>query len=169
LKPQGSGDRTLKTAGAAASFGCSAIIVKKRLKKRDVFLLVSIIIWIALIAAAIGTFFKINTGARRELREAKDVLIAMKIVAVEKYGSGSGMIYDFEKQSGLSEAVLKKVHLLSETEGEITVTSWDTTNNEPKRFTYESDNYKVYYVKENGKVDWKVSYELRVMNFSKDN
>ncbi len=139
---------------------------KKRLKKRDVFLLLSIVIWVALIAAAIGMFFKINTGARRELREGKDALIAMKMIAVEKYGTGS--VYDFDSQNGLSDAVIKQIHLLSDTDGEITLTAWDTVNNEPKRFTYESDNYTVSYINDDGKVEWNVRYGFRVMRFSKD-
>ena len=99
-----------------------------------------VIIVLALIIGAIIIWSGIGSGARTAMDHAKDVRLAMKMVAMEYYG-GKTSIYDPMSESGLTNEALAKIGNVAPVSGEITLTGWDEENNIPLSFTYREGRY----------------------------
>lgn len=142
-------------------------VFKRKLERRDFALIISVLLWVVLLGFVSGIYFKVNTESRRTFRQAKDVLIAMKLIAIEKYGTGD--VYSSADKRGITDTTEAQIHRLSKTKGEITLISWDSIYNEPVSFTYKNGNYTVYYERqESGYGEWTVRYSIGVMHFEHD-
>ncbi|MBO6008460.1 MAG: hypothetical protein J6P78_07870 [Lachnospiraceae bacterium] len=131
-----------------------------------------VIVVIALIIGAIIIWSGIGSGARTAMDHAKDVRLAMKMVAMEYYG-GKVSIYDPSAESGLTDEALAKIGNVAPVKGEITLTGWDEENNIPLSFTYREGRYLVEYrdigsgdgtYGMNG--DWSVYYNFKVLEYT---
>jgi hypothetical protein len=130
-----------------------------------------IIVVIALIIGAVIIWSGIGSGARTAMDHAKDVRLAMKMVAMEYYG-GKVSIYDPISENGLTDEALAKIEDVAPVKGEITLTGWDEENNIPLSFTYREGRYLVEY-RDTGSGDgtygmngdWSVYYNFKVLEY----
>lgn len=95
--------------------------------------------------------------AERTLRDAKNIQLAMRILSIEYLGKDreifySGSLYGMEKDT------IEEIHKLSDSDGEITLISWDTVDNAPRKFYYQTDKYLVTFEndKQNDELLWKI-------------
>jgi len=125
-----------------------------------------ILFW-GLLLAIVGTFmiFMANSKAkaRKTLREAKNVRIAMKMMALEDIGVNS-TLYDENNDNGLVEGASEKLKNLSKADGEVTLISWNKKDTDADAFTYQNGMYIVHFNR-NSKVQWKVYYNYKILEF----
>ncbi|MBO4610387.1 MAG: hypothetical protein J5696_11035 [Lachnospiraceae bacterium] len=131
-----------------------------------------LIIVIALVIGGIVIWSRIGSGARSAMDHAKDIRLAMKMVAVEYYG-GKRSIYDPSTESGMTDEALAKIGNVVPIKGEIVLTGWDDEKNIPLSFTYREGRYLVEYrdigtgdgtYGMNG--DWSVYYNFKVLEYT---
>ena len=132
-------------------------------KRRIIILLIA-----ALVFLVAGWFFVIYTEANQVLREAKNVRISMKLVAIEKYGEGTS-IYDPTAYTGLAAGAAQEIAETSGESGKITLTAWNTEQNIPKSFTYRKGDFYAEYVANGDKFkSWKVYFNWKLLDFTGD-
>lgn len=78
------------------------------------------------------------------LREAKNIQLAMKILAVKYYGDNRS-IYAPNTQYGMMEDTVNEILDLSGAVGEITLVSWNSEKRIPGKFYYLTDKFLVIY------------------------
>jgi hypothetical protein len=130
-----------------------------------------VIVVIALIVGGIVIWSGIGSSARRAMDHAKDIRLAMKMVAVEYYG-GKTSLYDPTSENGMTKEALAKIGNVAPVKGEITLTGWDDERNIPLSFTYREGRYVVEY-KDVGtgegtygmNGDWSVYYSIKVLEY----
>ena len=134
-----------------------------------------------LIFTLVWGYAKMSNGSRKALREAKDVRMALKMLAIELYSVG-GTVYDPTTRDGLMKGGAQRLQQLSEADGEVILTGWDSVESDALSFTYTTGNYVVVFrrdaaVLENlpGEEDvngdgmgdeWEVYLQLRVTDLS---
>ncbi len=117
------------------------------------------------VIGVVMTFFKVSTEAHQVLREAKNVRVCMRLLAIESYGLGNS-IYDPTRKNGLAEGVAEEIAELSKEEGEVTLTAWNEEENLPKQFSYQKGNYIAYYDSEGDKYKtWDIYIQIKLLNF----
>ena len=128
-----------------------------------------IIAGVAVIAAVLCVvffWFGINAKARSALREAKDIRIAMKMKAIEKYGFG-GSVYNPSAVNGMSQGVEEEVLKMAEADGQIILQAWDKETREPTAFTYQKDRYIVLFNKsDSGAISWTGYYTFKLIEYA---
>ena len=124
-----------------------------------------LIIVIALIVgAAVFAFFKIRVDAKAALRDAKNVRMALRSVDVEMYAM-SKTIYNPLEKNGLEKGVKEKADSIFISDGNYSITSYDTSHHELTGLTYRTGNYVVYFSKTGDNIRWSVNYILNVYMF----
>lgn len=115
-----------------------SIVINKVLKY-----LFSLLICIIII---IPSLFYVENHAQAEicLREAKNIQLAMKILAVKYYGVDRN-IYIPNTQYGVIEYTVNEILDLSGAVGEITLVSWNSEERIPGKFYYLTDKFLVIY------------------------
>ena len=129
--------------------------------------LTAVIILLVVIILSVGgfTLFKISTGGRLALREAKNIRLALVATDIELYPSG-GSIYAPERASGLAPGVLDSVKRLADVNGELMLSLYDRGNREIEKLTYKTDRYLVTYSRsEAGKEAWTVDYLWKILDY----
>ena len=136
------------------------------IKKRRIRIIKIIIalIFVAIIGAFALKLIGIYSGGKAAMREAKDVRIGLRMVAVENYGT-SNKVYDPTSSNGLTEGMELSVLSASDADGRISVLSWDNSANEPSAFIYEKDQYIVHYNSNSDDDKWKVYYTYRLLSY----
>ena len=79
---------------------------------------VIITIVIAAVLCVIYFWFRINSGTRGAMREARDIRIAMKMKAVEQYGLG-GKLYEPSAGNGMSKGMEEEILKMADADGNI--------------------------------------------------
>ncbi len=119
-----------------------------------------------------------SVASKKALREAKDVRMAMKMLAIESYSNGKSL-YDPKSANGLVEGGAERLAQLSEADGQVILTGWDAKESDAISFRYIKGNYVVNFQKtgdtgengENGEagydgnVSWEVYLQLRLTGF----
>ena len=115
---------------------------------------------------AVWFYLTAAVASKKALREAKDVRLAMKMLAIESYSSGKS-IYDPKSPDGLTEGGAQRLRQLSEADGEIILTGWDAKESDAISFRYIKGNYVVHFQKsgDDGEASWEVYLQLRVTDF----
>lgn len=131
--------------------------------------LVTTIVTAAVIVAAIlcvvFAWFRINSGVRGAMREAKDIRIAMKMKSIEQYGLG-GTMYQATARNGLANGMEEQILKMADAEGDIVLQAWDTELNEPAAFTFQKDRYIIIFKqKEDGSAIWDGYYTLKLLEY----
>ncbi|MCR4691594.1 MAG: hypothetical protein K5739_09645 [Lachnospiraceae bacterium] len=103
-------------------------------------------VMLILTGSVIWFYLTASVASQKALREAKDVRLAMRMIAIEKYSEGTS-IYNPLAKDGLVPGVAEKVAKISGAEGRIILTGWDTVNNDANSFTYTKGNYVVFFNK----------------------
>ena len=78
------------------------------------------------------------------IRDAKNIQLAMRMVAIEYYGVGRNLFISGTPY-GMENDAIEEIRFLSQTQGEITLISWDSKKNIPEKFYYQTDSYLVIY------------------------
>lgn len=78
------------------------------------------------------------------LREAKNIQLAMKILAVKYYGDDRN-VYAPNTQYGMMEDTVNEIIDLSGAVGEITLVSWNSEERIPSKFYYLTNKFLVVY------------------------
>jgi len=127
-----------------------------------------VIIAVLLIGALIFFRFASDTNARRMLREGKNVLLAFNMLSVEYYGRGVS-IYDSRHRDGMADGVKDRIFEITEVEGDIFITGYDSSKRLVTGFIYERDNYRVTYrMDKSGNEEWEVDYMLPILKYDRE-
>ena len=105
-------------------------------------------------------------ASKKALREAKDVRMAMKMLAIESYSNGTSL-YDPKRVDGLIEGGAERLKQLSEADGQVILTGWDAKESDALSFRYIKGNYVVVFQKnaEADDLSWEIYLQLRVTDF----
>ncbi len=126
-----------------------------------------VLILIIVIMLSVGGFvlFRITTGGRLALREAKNIRLAMMAVDIEAYASGKS-IYAPERADGLAAGSLEKIAVFADINGDIKLNDYNRMMRAVTGLSYKKDRYLVtFYVDEKGVENWKVDYMVRIMDY----
>lgn len=127
----------------------------------------TILVLLFIFVAFIVCFFwlRINSGVRHAMQEAKDIRIAFKMEAVEKYALG-GIIYNPTTRNGMADGVEEKILKSADADGKIVLQAWDGAYNEPAAFTYQKDGYIIIFKKkDDGTAIWDGYYTLKLLEY----
>ena len=81
----------------------------------------------------------------RMLRDAKNIQLAMRMVAIEYMGNGDSM-YVYGSPYGMNSDTIVDIKSLSGVnDGEITLVAWNTEDNVPAKIYFQKNNYLVVY------------------------
>ncbi len=107
-----------------------------------------------------------SVASRKALREAKDVRMAMKMLAIESYSNGTSL-YDPKRPDGLIKGGAERLAQLSEADGQVFLTGWDAKESDALSFRYVKGNYVVIFQNntEDDDLSWEVYLQLRVTDF----
>lgn len=120
---------------------------------------------VAVILSVVYFWFRINSGTRDAMRQARDIRIAMKMKAIEQYGLG-GKLYQPAARNGMSDGMEDDILKMADAEGEIVLQAWDLDNNEPAAFTFQKDRYIIIFKeKEDGTAIWDGYYTLKLLEY----
>ena len=126
---------------------------------------IAAVVIVAVILFAVFFWLRINSGTRGAMREARDIRIALKMKAVEKYGLG-GTIYQPPARNGMVKGVEEDVLKMADAEGNIVLQAWDDNNNEPAAFTFQKDRYIIIFKEsEDGSAIWDGYYTLKLLEY----
>ncbi len=122
------------------------------------------LVFLAIVGAFALKIIGIYSGGKAVMREAKDVRIGLRMVAVENYGT-SNKVFDPATANGLGEGIELTVLSASDADGRINLLSWDDSANEPTAFIYEKDQYIVHFNVNSDDDKWKVYYTYKVLSY----
>lgn len=91
-----------------------------------------------------ASYYDEHTQAKIILREAKNIQLAMKILAVKYYGDDRH-VYVPNTQYGMMEDTVNEILDLSGADGKITLVSWNSDERIPGKFYYLTDRFLVIY------------------------
>lgn len=134
--------------------------VKQSIKSKYWKYIITVLLIVVCVAVAIvaSILFMHREKARRVLKEAKLMQLAVRTVGAEFYGLNKS-IYDSSAVDGLTEGAAKELSSLSGCSGQIYLLKWDRESLQPIHFIYIQDGFIVDYAK-SGEIDnWNV-YEL---------
>ena len=127
--------------------------------------LVTAAIIVAVILCVVFFWFRINSGTRQAMREAKDIRIAMKMKAVEQYGLG-GTLYIPSARNGMAKDMEEEILKMAEADGDIELQAWNSETNEPAAFTFYKDRYIIIFkIDSNGSPIWSGYYTLKLIEY----
>lgn len=127
--------------------------------------LVTAAIIVAVILCVVFFWFRINSGTRQAMREAKDIRIAMKMKAVEQYGLG-GTLFQPAVRNGMAKDMEEEILKMAEADGDIELQAWDSENNEPAAFTFYKDRYIIIFKTDSdGSPVWTGYYTLKLLEY----
>ena len=145
--------------------GVTVVGTTKNYQRGIMATLITAAIIVAVVLCVVFLWFRINSGVRQAMREAKDVRIAMKMKAVEQYGLG-GVMFEPAARNGMAKGMEEDILKLADAEGTIVLQAWDSENNEPSAFTYQKDRYIIIFkVKDNGSPIWDGYYTLKLLEY----
>ena len=134
-------------------------------RRQVITMIIAAVLVTAGVLCVVFFWFKINTGAREALREAKDIRIAMKMKAIECYGLG-GSVYSPASKNGIKDSMAEDILRMADAEGTIILQSWDSKADEPLAFTYQKDDYIVVFQETgDGGLSWKAYYTLELIKY----
>lgn len=106
--------------------------------------LIVLIICIVVIAPALWCWDQ-SIQKRQTLREAKNVLLNLELLAMEYYGFDSPII-NTGRTSGMTKKAEDEVRSFAGVDGEIHLISWNTKENCVTAMTYQKGSYLVQYL-----------------------
>ena len=101
------------------------------------------ILAVALIGAA-AWFLQERSLSRQAQKEARNVQLALHLLATEYYGMGKD-VYDPSSPDGLAPEAAREIRRLSGAEGTVQLLGWDDEYGEPEAFVYGNDKRIVRY------------------------
>ena len=147
----------------------------KRSSLADVFKIIVISVIVFALLSFLVLWFVIDSGARQAYKEARDVRKALRAVGTEYYGSMSS-IYDPNNANGMTEGAAEKVAYMSQRKGTVTLYEWNSVDNGPVSFEYQTGLYRVVY-KDSGNSsgistgvegEFKVYYSLELLKYESE-
>ena len=120
---------------------------------------------VAVILCVVFFWFRINSGVRQAMREAKDIRIAMKMKAIEQYGLG-GVLYNSVARNGMADGMEDEILNMADADGDIVLQAWDVEKNEPSAFTFQKDRYIIIFKEDSdGSAIWNGYYTLKLLEY----
>ena len=116
---------------------------KIRFKRACKIGLIIILITTVVLAPALWVWNQ-SIQQRQTLREAKNVLLNMELLALEYYGFDSPIV-DKGRESGMSEDAEAAVRSYSGADGDISLISWNTKKNCVTAMNYQKGKFLVQY------------------------
>lgn len=118
------------------------------------------------VLAAIGfSYFKISSEGHAALREGKNVKLALDMLAVEYHGIDQS-VYNSNQVDGLSKGVRERLLEVVESENpQISLISYNKKKNEVLCLSYENDQYRVLYTKDEEGEHWRVDYLVHIQKY----
>ena len=145
--------------------GVAIVGTTKKYQMSVVTTLIAAAVIVAVVLCVVFFWFRINSGTRQAMREAKDIRIAMKMKAVEQYGLG-GTLYKPSVRNGMAKDMEEEILKMAEADGNIELQAWDAENNEPAAFTYYKDRYIIIFKTESdGSPIWSGYYTLKLLEY----
>lgn len=105
--------------------------------------LIVLIICIVVIAPALWCWEQ-SIQKRQTLREAKNVVLNMELLALEYYGFDNPIV-DSGRPSGMSKQAEEEIQSLSGVDGEFYLISWNTKKNCVTTMSYQKGRFLVQY------------------------
>ena len=125
-------------------------------------------ILIVAVVLIIGTvvFFLVHLGvnAKKALRDAKNVVIALSTTDIEMYAKDKS-VYDPLAKDGLEDGVEEAVEKLMSPMGDYSITSYSYKRHEITGLDYRWGRYIVTYKKKGDAIRWDVDYLLHIYSF----
>lgn len=120
---------------------------------------------VTVVLCVVFFWFRINSGTRQAMREARDIRIAMKMKAIEQYGLG-GTLYKPSVRNGMAKDMEEEILKMAEADGDIELQAWDSENNEPAAFTFYKDRYIIIFKTDSdGSPVWTGYYTLKLLEY----
>lgn len=147
----------------------------KRSSLADVFKIIVISVIVFALLSFLVLWFVIDSGARQAYKEARDVRKALRAVGTEYYG-GMTSIYDPNNANGMTEGAAEKVAYMSQRKGTVTLYEWNSVDNGPVSFEYQTGLYRVVY-RDSGHAsgistgvegEFKVYYSLELLKYESE-
>ena len=126
--------------------------------------IVLVIIIALIVGLAVFTFFKLKIGAKDNLRDAKNVRMALRSADIEMYAAGK-TVYNPVKKNGIEDGGKEKAEKIYKGKGTYKITSYDYKAHEITGMVYNNDHYTVTFEKDGDKIKWLVDYKLRVYTY----
>ncbi|MCI6915556.1 MAG: hypothetical protein MR799_08765 [Lachnospiraceae bacterium] len=129
--------------------------------------IIAVVLAVLIVGFASFTLFRIHTEASSSLRQAKNILFAMKSVDIEFYGKNT-TVFDASQPDGIREGTKPEVELLNAAKypGHYAITSYDVKKRIIKGFIYINGRYQVSYSYRDKDTDrWKVDYTFTVLDY----
>lgn len=129
---------------------------KKRLPWRKILAAYAALLLLLGMAAVFTIQYFQRAQAHQVLREAKDVLLTLRLVGTTYYANGS-LPVDMNRQSRLKKDAEAEVRSLTHAEGEFQILSWDENAYLVNEMQYTKGNYVALYKRQkDGSYRWQV-------------
>ncbi len=115
-------------------------------RKVRLYRIITLGITLIIAGGVIWFYLTASVASQKALREAKNVRMAMKMLAIEQYSTG-GTIFDPKQKDGMIPGGAERLRALSEADGKVILTGWDKANSDALSFTYTKDQYVVVFNK----------------------
>ncbi len=126
---------------------------------------IGVLVLIGLICFALFAWYRLYSGGRLALREAKNIRLAVTAVDIEAYAAGAS-VYAPDRAEGLAVGVHDKIEYLADINGDFRLTGYDKKNHEVTGMTYRTKRYLVTFFKDtNGKETWTVDYMFKILDY----
>ena len=102
--------------------------------------ILAVLLIVAVLGAVGFAYGSINSNCKKVLREAKDVRIALRMLAIEEYGLEKPF-YNPNSPTGLYEGAAERIKAISLADGDVTLTAWSSEENDAIAFSYTKDKY----------------------------
>lgn len=129
----------------ATKLTSSSLNKRKLMVKRILISLLVVMIGVAAVWSA-ATLFSTKQEARRALREAKDISLAIKIQTIKADAEGT-TILDSKRTSGFTKAAEDEIGELAEVSGDIYLVSTQIKSTGNYRFFYETEGVLVDFTR----------------------
>lgn len=141
---------------------------ERKQKLRKVINVFLIFVMVLLLGVPVFAYFRISSGGRFALREAKNVRLAYEALIVEYYGNGHS-IYNPKKKNGMNDGVEDRLKEVTQNEGEVTLIDYDEKRRKVLEFTYEAYPYRVTYNSSGEKDEsWDVDFFMTIQRYNNE-
>lgn len=114
------------------------------INKKNIYFYLSCVVIMCILVFNITLYYKYHIEAGHTLRDAKNVQLAMRMLSIEYLGKGVP-VYNYGSLHGMDVITETEIKHLSGADGEITLISWNSDENIPNKFYYQTDKFLVIY------------------------
>lgn len=114
-------------------------------------------------------FWQVSVARRQTLREAKNVVLNMNLLAADFYATGEP-VRDAGRDSGLTEAAEQKVRSYSAADGEIHIVAWNAKEGHVTAMSYQQGRFLITYRYDvsTGEETWTTFWQVHIFPKQQD-